>query len=139
MSMRTLATLSVGAAAVLATSGSITPAADGGVPTKAIANATSVDYRAVVTARRRSSGSAPTAAVTVTTYGRQSGRWVLLRTRPLPETYFWKTVTAPRALCRLEISTAASGRGRAPRLVVELLLSPSLGCGRTFVIPLVAP
>ena len=117
-------------------SGSITGAA-GGVPTKTIAAVTSVDYRAVVTARKSSSGSAPAATVTVTTYTPDKGRWALARDRRLPETYFWKTVTAPRALCRLEISTAGVATGRGPRLIVQLLLSPALGCGRTFSVALV--
>ncbi|MGH2841079.1 MAG: hypothetical protein ACRDKY_09680 [Solirubrobacteraceae bacterium] len=71
-------------------SGSMTPAA-GGLSAKTIATASSVDYRAVVTARQSSSGRAPTAAVTVTTYARENGRWVLAHNRRLPETYFWKT------------------------------------------------
>lgn len=138
MFRRTLATLSVGAAAMLAI-GSITSAASGSMPAKTIATVMSVDHRAVVTARQSSSGSAPTASVTVTAYARDNGRWVIVRSRRLPETYFWKTVAAPRALCRLEVSTAAPNRRLPPRLIVQLLLSPSLGCGRTFAVVLVSP
>lgn len=135
MLLRLLATLVVGAAAALA-SGWVAPATGGGVSANAIANVTTVDYRAVVTARRRSSESAPRAVVTVSTYVREAGRWVRARVHHLSQTYFWNTVTGPRAVCRLEITTAAGGRGRAPRLVVQLLLSPSLGCGRTYALAL---
>jgi hypothetical protein len=134
MFTRGLVTFALAATAVLA-GGSIAPAT-AGAPAKTIAIVTSVDYRAVVTVRQSSSGTAPTAAVTVTTYSRAAGHWALARRHRLPETYFWKTVTAPRGLCRLEISTAAPGKSRGPRLVVQLLLSPALGCGRTFTFAL---
>ncbi|HEU5279789.1 MAG TPA: hypothetical protein VFU26_12905 [Gaiellaceae bacterium] len=135
MSMRILVPVLVGVSALLASPTSL-PAGTG-APVKTIATVTSVDYRAVLTARRGSSGTTPTAAVTVTTYTRQEGRWVLLRTLRLAETYFWRTVTGPRALCRLEMTTAAPGRGPSPRIVVRLLLSPALGCGRVHTIVLI--
>jgi hypothetical protein len=137
MVRRGLTTLVLGATALLA-SGAATPARSS-APAKTIAAVTSVDYRALVTARQSSSGSAPTAAVSVSTFTREDGRWVLAHERRLPETYFWKTVTAPRALCRLEISTTAPNGSRSPRLIVQLLLSPALGCGRTSTIALAAP
>jgi hypothetical protein len=97
-----------------------------------IATLASVDYRAVVTARPVSSGSAASAIVDVFLYRRTSRSWTLELRRRLPETYFWKTVNAPRALCRLAISTAVPGAGGRGRLIVQLLRSPAVGCGRVF-------
>jgi hypothetical protein len=134
MSLRMLISLLIAVSALLLDASRLP--ADAGAPVATIATVTSVDYRALVTARRHSSGTTPTATATVTTYTRREGRWVLLRTLRLAETYFWRTVTSSRALCRLELATAAHGRGPFPRVVVQLLLGPALGCGRAHTIVL---
>jgi hypothetical protein len=85
----------------------------------------SKDYRAVVTAHRASAGGAPTATVDVTTYARRGAAWRRLATKRLGGTYFWNTVTSPRAVCSLQLVTA----GASPRVVVRLLVTPSIGCG----------
>jgi hypothetical protein len=94
----------------------------------------SVDYRVVVTAQRTSAGSAPTARVDATTYRRSHGTWRRLGTRRLAGTFFWKVVSSPHAVCELAIATTG---GRAtPRATVQLLVSPSLGCGHAYRIGL---
>jgi hypothetical protein len=98
-----------------------------------IASATTRDFRVAVVARRLTAGPPPTAEVRVGTAYRANGSWLETGEMRLRETYFWRTVTGPRAVCRLEIATASS---RAPHVMVQLLLSPSLGCGRTYRIPL---
>jgi hypothetical protein len=103
-----------------------------------IATATSVDYRAEVTARKGSGGAAPTAAMSVTTYRRGAGGWRRAGVRRLRGTYFWKTVTAPHAVCRLELATASGAASTRPLVRVQLLASPALGCARTETIPLPA-
>lgn len=97
-----------------------------------IAAVASVDYRTVVTARPASSGAAPSATVVVAVYRRTTRSWTLALKRRLPETYFWKTVTAPRAICRLSIATAAPRNTGRAQVIVQLLRSPALGCGRAF-------
>ena len=98
---------------------------------------TTVDFRAVVVAERMS-GAPPTAEVRVGFARRVSGRWRELGERRLDETYFWRTVTGPRALCRLEVETVAPERPSfRPAVTIRLLQSPSLGCGNTYRIPLV--
>jgi hypothetical protein len=95
---------------------------------------TTADYRSVVVATKTSGGGAPTAAVTVDTFGRAvGGHWQRVGARRLAGPFFWKTVTAPHALCRLEIVTASS-----PRVTVQLLRTPSLGCARAETIPIPA-
>jgi hypothetical protein len=69
------------------------------------------------------------AAITIATYTRSGGHWTLARKKRLQGTYFWKTVTAPRALCRLELSTAQRDGTGGQRLIVQRLVSPALGCG----------
>jgi hypothetical protein len=101
-----------------------------------VGEVTTKDYRAVVVARRLG-GSPPTAEVRVGSARRVSGRWRELGEKRLDETYFWNSVTGPRAVCRLEIETVAPGRGSfKPAVTVRLLQSPSLGCGKTYRIPL---
>lgn len=96
---------------------------------------TTKDFRVAVVAQRMS-GSPPTAEVRVGFARRVSGRWRELGEKLLDETYFWRTVTGPRAVCRLEIETAGPGGRARPYVTVRLLLSPSLGCGDTYRIPL---
>jgi hypothetical protein len=98
---------------------------------------TTADYRVAVVAQRMS-GSPPTAEVRVGYARRVGARWRELGERRLDETYFWRTVTGPRAVCRLEIETAGPGARIRPYVTVRLLQSPSLGCGDTYRIPLVS-
>jgi hypothetical protein len=98
--------------------------------TRTIASVTTVDYRAVVVAGKLSGGAAPTARVTVAGYLRDSGHWRRVETRRLAGPFFWKTITAPHAICRLEVSTRRAQSTMRPVVIVQLLLSPSLGCGR---------
>jgi hypothetical protein len=101
-----------------------------------VGEVTTKDYRAVVFAHRLG-GSPPTAQLTVGSARRVSGRWRELGEKRLDETYFWNSVTGPRAVCRLEIETVAPGQGSfRPAVTVRLLQSPSLGCGNTYRIPL---
>jgi hypothetical protein len=91
-----------------------------------------------VTGRKSSGGAAPTAAVSVTTYRHDAGRRRRTGVRRLRGTYFWKAVTAPHAVCRLELATASgTGSGR-PLVRVQLLARPALGCARAETIPLPA-
>ena len=94
-----------------------------------VASATTRDFRVVVTAVKSSGGSAPAATVTVTTSQRIGTEWRRTALHRLRGPYFWKTVTGPRAVCRLELRTTGPQAGFLPRAVVQLLLTPSLGCG----------
>jgi hypothetical protein len=97
---------------------------------KQIASATTTDFRVAVVAQRTGAGSAPTARVTLTTYERAGGRWQKSGTHRVggSPSWFWNTVTGPRALCRFELVTR---RGSSPpHVVVQLLVSPSLGCAK---------
>jgi len=96
---------------------------------RVIATVTTSDFRVVLTARRaRAGGSAPSAVVRVTTSQRIGGRWQQTATHRLKGTYFWNTATGPRAVCRLEIRTAGPQPTFRPYVVVQLLVSPALGC-----------
>jgi hypothetical protein len=98
---------------------------------KVIASTTTSDYRVVVTAEKHGPGSAPEAALTATTFKRRPGGWERIREHRLSGTYFWKTVSGQKAVCRLEIRTAGTRPGFRPRATVQLLLTPSLGCAPT--------
>ena len=63
------------------------------------------------------------------TYRRAGGRWQRTGSHELRGPYFWKTLTAPRAVCRLEIRTTGAAARFRPRALVQLLQTPSLGCG----------
>jgi len=104
-----------------------------------IASLTTRDFRVAVVAKRLNGGSAPTAEVRVGIANRVAGGWRESGERRLDETYFWRTLTGPRAVCRLEVATAGARPSFRPRVTVELLLSPSLGCGRTYRVPLANP
>ena len=125
----TLATLVALAAAALALAGAST-GSEPQARSQEIAEAVTSDVRTVVTATKTSGGAAPTASVRVTSFERRDERWVRAGVHALPGIYFWKTVTGPRAVCRLEIRTEGPGASFRPRAVVQLLVSPSLGCGR---------
>jgi hypothetical protein len=102
----------------------------GASESKTIASASTSDFRVVVSATNLGGGAgAPAASVTVTTFERASGAWRRTGTRRLRGAYFWKTVTGPLAVCRLEIRTTAAEPGFRPHAVIQLLRSPSLGCG----------
>jgi hypothetical protein len=45
------------------------------------------------------------------------------------------TVSHPHAVCRLEVVTASTRHSPRSRVIVQLLLSPSLGCGRIYRYP----
>jgi hypothetical protein len=96
---------------------------------KTIASVASVDLRAKLVATRTGGGAAPTARVTVQADELVTGRWRRLATRRLAGTYFWNTVTGPAALCHLDLVTAGLGHAK-PHLAVQLLVTPSLGCGK---------
>jgi hypothetical protein len=73
-----------------------------------------------------------TTIATVADYTWTGRAWAFALRRRLPETGFWKTVTAPRAPCRFDISTRASGNAAHGQLIARLVRSPALGRGRTF-------
>jgi hypothetical protein len=98
-----------------------------------IGTAATVDFRVVLTARRISAGDAPTAAVTATIYRLGRDSWERTGSRRVPGTYFWNVVSGRNAVCELSIATAGAGR---PHATVRLLVSPSIGCGRVYPIPL---
>jgi hypothetical protein len=96
-----------------------------------IATLTTPDYRVALVAERVRAGATPTADVRLAVAQRVGGSWRERGERRLEETYFWKTVTGPRAVCRLELATATTRSGTRPHVTVRLLQSPSLGCGPT--------
>jgi len=100
---------------------------------KTIASAASTDFRAELVARPTSGGAAPSAAVTLVTYRRTADGWQRITRRPFPGKYFWKTITGPRAVCRFELASAG-----AAHVIAQLVVSPSIGCGRTTTVPLTA-
>src|SRR5688500_17801619 len=85
--------------------------------TKTIASASTSDFRVVLTATKLGDGGAPSARVTVTTSRKVAGDWRRTGGGRLVGTYFWKTVTGPRAVCRLELRTTG-GVTESPRAVV---------------------
>src|SRR5688500_18358599 len=108
----------------------------------ALASVETKDYRVSLTAAKSvSSDAIPTASVSVRTSERRGGGWQRIGSRRLDAVYFWKTVTGPRAVCRLEIRTAGAAPRFRPYAVIQLLVSPSLGCGKAHRIELaeVAP
>jgi hypothetical protein len=103
----------------------VTARADAAGEVKTIATTTTSDFRVVVSAANRGGGGgAPVATVTVRTFERSGGAWRRTNETRLAGPYFWKTVTGPLAVCKLELRTT-----RTPRAFVQLLRSPSLGCG----------
>jgi hypothetical protein len=98
-------------------------------PAVSVATLTARDLRVAVVAVRSSGGTTPTAEVRVA-LARKIGRsWRETGEMRLPEVYFWRTVTGPRAICKLEITTVAAPDPLRPHVTVRLLRSPSLGCG----------
>jgi hypothetical protein len=101
-----------------------------------IATVTTHGFRVAVVATRLTGGATPTADARVAIAQRIAGGWREKGETRLKETYFWRTVTGPRAICKLELATA--GSPQSPYVAIRLLQSPSLGCGRTHRIPLPA-
>lgn len=97
-----------------------------------IATATSGQVRVALVAHELP-GAPPTARVTVTTYRRSQGRWLRVAGSRLRGTYFWRVVRAPHALCRLQLAAAGTPR---PHVTVQLLVTPSIGCGQRQVLAL---
>jgi hypothetical protein len=97
---------------------------------------TSQEFRVAVIARQVSGGSTPTAEVRVGVARRVGGSWREFAERRLGEEYFWKTVSRPHAICRLAIETVGTRRRPGSQVTVRLLISPSIGCGRTYTLPL---
>jgi hypothetical protein len=140
---RRLVAIAAAALVALATlqptgAGSQSDAHQGAARVATIAVITTQDFRVAVVARRLDGGSTPTADVRVGVARRVGGSWRESGETRLGETYFWNTVSGARAVCRLEIKTAATGSASGPHVTVQLLLSPSLGCGRTYRVPLKA-
>lgn len=100
-----------------------------------VASVTTGDFRVAVVARRLG-GSPPTADLRVGIARRVGGSWRERGQRRLDESAFWWTVTGPRAVCRLEIATAGRSPSFRPFVTVQLLQSPSLGCGKAFRVTL---
>jgi hypothetical protein len=100
----------------------------GTAASKTIGTASTSDFRVVLTATKLGGSTAPEARVTVTTSRKTGAGWRRTGTARLAGTYFWKTVTGPQAVCRLELRTTG-GATSSPRAVVEVLQTPSLGCG----------
>jgi hypothetical protein len=103
---------------------------------KTVASLTTRDVRVVVVATRVTGGAALAAEVRVRTALRVRGAWRESRETRLGRTYFWHTVSGPHAVCRIELGTTRSRVAYRPYVVVQLLQSPSLGCGPTHRIPL---
>jgi hypothetical protein len=123
-------------AALLAAYVSSSPAgSEAAAASKTIGAASTSDFRVVLTATRLDGGSAPSARVTVTRSRKVGSSWLRTGATRLAGTYFWHTVTGPRAVCRLELRTTG-GATASPRAVVGLLQSPSLGCGPQAAFPL---
>lgn len=95
-------------------------------PSKTVATISKGDYRIVLRASKTSGGASPTARVAVQAYVRHGQAWKSTRTTRLPQTYFWKVVTAAHAVCQLKLATGAT-----PKATVSLLVTPSIGCGPT--------
>ena len=102
-------------------------------PAVSIATVTTHDFRVAVVATRLTAGSTPTAEARVASAQRIAGGWREKGETRLKGTYFWRTVTGPRPICKLELATASSPRSYVS---IRLLQSPSLGCGPTHRIPL---
>src|SRR5262245_50052934 len=122
--------LALALAAILLT---IASAATGATTARTIATTSSSDFRADLVAQRSSGGKAPAANLTVVTYERGQGVWNRLGSPRGTGTCFWKTVTGPRAICKLELATVGHAR-----VIVQMLVTPAIGCGRTSTVPLTA-
>ena len=105
---------------------------------RTIATATTTDFRVVLTASKgKPTGGAPSATVRISLYSRSGDGWRSFANRRVPGTYFWNTVTGGHAVCLLEVRTAGDAPGFRSVAVVQLLVTPSVGCGRARSFPLV--
>jgi hypothetical protein len=104
--------------------------------TATVAVVTTQEFRVAVVATRLSGASPPTAEVRVGFARRAGGSWREFDEQRLRERYFWNTGSRPHAICRLEIATVGTRRLPGSQVIVQLLLSPSVGCGRMYRIPL---
>jgi hypothetical protein len=95
-----------------------------------IGSVTTTEFRAVLAAAKDDGGGSPTATVTLATWQRVAGRWRRTGLHRLTGPYFWNTVSGPRSVCRLEIRTAGGQPVFRPVVAVQLLITPSVGCGR---------
>lgn len=130
MTGRSFLAISLCVSAALALVALVTARADAAGGVRTIATTTTPDFRVVVGATNRGGGEgAPEAVVTVRTFERSGGGWRRTNETRLAGPYFWKTITGPLAVCRLEIRTTAARPGFRPHAIVQLLRSPSLGCG----------
>jgi hypothetical protein len=125
------------AAVCLATVAAFQTTASSAEKVATIGAITTKDFRVAVVATRLA-GAPPTADVRVGMARRVGSSWRELGERRLPGTYFWHTMSGPRPVCRLQVTTAGRGGSFRPFVVVQLLQSPSLGCGRAYRFPLVA-
>jgi hypothetical protein len=92
--------------AAVATGGSSAGSDTTSATSRTVASTTTSDYRVVVAAERQGAGAAPAAKVRLESFRRTGGRWQRTGSHELAGPYFWKTLTAPRAVCHLEIRTA---------------------------------
>jgi hypothetical protein len=104
--------------------------------TATVAVVTTTEFRVAVVATRLNGASPPTAEVRVGLARRVQGNWREFGERRLGERYFWNVLSRPHAICRLEIETVGTRRSSGSQLTVQLLLSPSVGCGRIYRVPL---
>jgi hypothetical protein len=104
--------------------------------TATVAVVTTREFRVAVIATRLSGASPPTAEVRVGLARRIGNSWREFGERRLDATYFWNTVSRPHAICRLAIETVGTRRAAGSQATVQLLLTPSVGCGRTYRISL---
>lgn len=101
-----------------------------------VALVTTREFRVAAVATPKGGGSAPTAEVRVAVARRVAGGWRETHEVKLPETYFWRTFRARASICRLAIATSGRQPSFRPYAEVQILLSPSIGCGGTHRIPL---
>ena len=123
-------------AAAVATAAGATTATGGQLDAVAaarlsIGSVTTTDFRAVlVAAKGDGGGGSPTATVTLGTWRRVAGQWRRTGLHRVSGPYFWNTISGPRSVCRLEIRTARGRPVFRPVVAVQLLITPSVGCGR---------
>jgi hypothetical protein len=122
---------------VPAAAGDPRPMHSGAARVASVATVETRDFRVAVVAYRVSGGAAPTAEVRLAIAQRATGGgWRERGERRLDGTYFWRTVSGPRSVCKLEIATPGTLTSVRPHVTVQLLVSPSLGCGRAHRFPL---
>jgi hypothetical protein len=128
-------TLALAGLAVIATAAATASASSNNPSrTMTVAAISTVEYRASVVAHK-TSAEPPTARVTVEIETRAAGSWTPPAVHALRGVYFWNTLRSPHSLCQLAIETAG-GVTHRPVLLVQLVASPALGCGRDQSFPL---